>query len=219
MRYTLYYYPGNANVAPHVALEEIGVPHRLELVDRKADGQKSPDYLKLNPNGRVPTLIDHKRGDLVLFEAAAICLYLTEQHPEAGLAPLLDEADRGPFLQWLMWMTNTMQTEVLLFHYGVRHTTDPDGVPAMKRKAGERLQAQYDLIARAVAANGGPFVLGQRYSVLDPYLAMLCRWGRTLEPGPRDRAALDKLIDAVTERPAFQRMMTAEGLDPPFIPN
>jgi glutathione S-transferase len=217
-RYTLYYFPGNANVAPHVALEEIGLPYALSLVDRKQDAQRSPDYLKLNPNARLPTLIDHERDDLVLFEAAAICLYLSEQHPEAALAPLPDQSDRGPFLQWLIWMTNTLQAEVLLYHYGARNTADPDGAAGIKQRAGERLQAQLDLVARSMADNGGPFLLGARYTIADAYLAMICRWCRMIEPGPRSRAALDHLLNAVIERPAFQRMMAAEGLEAPFAP-
>ena len=73
--YALYYYPGNASLLPHMALREIGATFELRLVDRTQDAQKSPDYLRLNPNGRIPVLID---GDLVLFETAAIVLHLVD---------------------------------------------------------------------------------------------------------------------------------------------
>ncbi|HTZ78020.1 MAG TPA: glutathione S-transferase N-terminal domain-containing protein, partial [Stellaceae bacterium] len=76
--YQLYYFPGNANLVPHMVLEEIGAPHELRLVDRSKGGLTSPDYLKLNPHARLPTLVD---GDLVLYETAAICLHLVDRHP------------------------------------------------------------------------------------------------------------------------------------------
>jgi len=82
--YVLYYYPENANLAPHMLLEELGVSYRLELVDRNRGAHKSTEYLKLNPAGFIPVLVD---GDIVLPEAAAICLHLVDKHPEAGLAP------------------------------------------------------------------------------------------------------------------------------------
>jgi len=67
----LYYFPGNASLLPHMMLREIGAPFEMRLVDRSQNAQKSAEYLKLNPNGRIPVLID---GDLVLFETAAIAL-------------------------------------------------------------------------------------------------------------------------------------------------
>ena len=82
--YGLHYYPANANAAPHMLLEEIGAQYELILVDRAVNGQKSKEYLKINPMGRIPTLVDQ---DLVLFEAAAIVLHLVDAHPDAGLAP------------------------------------------------------------------------------------------------------------------------------------
>ena len=80
----LHYFPGNASMAPHVLLEEIGAPFELALVDRTVQAHHSPDYLKLNPNGKIPVLVD---GELVLYETAAICLYLAQRHPGAHLLP------------------------------------------------------------------------------------------------------------------------------------
>jgi glutathione S-transferase len=71
----LHYFPGNASMTPHILLEELGVPFELQFVDRSAGAHKSPDYLKLNPNGLIPVLVD---GDLVLYETAAICLHLVD---------------------------------------------------------------------------------------------------------------------------------------------
>lgn len=90
--YELYYYPGMANLAPHMMLEDIGAEHRLIRVDRDKGEHKSPEYLKLNPKGLIPVLVD---GDLVLYETAAICLHLADRHPQANLAPALGTHGRS----------------------------------------------------------------------------------------------------------------------------
>src|ERR1700754_1938008 len=90
--YQLHYFPSNANAAPHMVLEELGQDYELELVDRAGNAQKSRDYLRINPNGRIPALVD---GDLVLFESAAIVLHLVDQHQEAGLAPKVGTPEHG----------------------------------------------------------------------------------------------------------------------------
>ena len=94
--YQLHYFPANANAAPHMLLEEIGVPYDLVLVDRAKNAQKSREYLKINPNGRIPTLVD---GNLIISETTAIVLHLVDQHADAGLAPELGTPDRAKFYQ------------------------------------------------------------------------------------------------------------------------
>ena len=90
----LHYYPGNASMTPHMLLEELGVPYTLQYVDRTVQAHKAADYLKLNPNGLIPVLVD---GDLVLYETAAICLHLADTHPQAALAPALGTPARAHF--------------------------------------------------------------------------------------------------------------------------
>ena len=93
MKHQLYYYPANASLAPHILLEEAGCDFELVLVDRKLERQKSVEYLRLNPNGRIPVLVS---GELVLFESAAICLYIADLFPEARLVPVKDPAGVSP---------------------------------------------------------------------------------------------------------------------------
>ena len=81
----LHYFPANASMIPHILLEELGVPFELKLVDRTVNAHQTPAYLKLNPNGLIPVLVD---GDLVLYEAAAICLHLADTHAASGLMPV-----------------------------------------------------------------------------------------------------------------------------------
>src|ERR687896_737901 len=104
--YKLYWSPGSAAMAPHAMLEDIGAPYELIKIDTKQGQQRSPDYLKLNPHARVPTLVYD--GGKVMYESAAICLVLAERHPEFGFTPKIGSADRGPFLQWMAYLTNTV---------------------------------------------------------------------------------------------------------------
>ncbi|NQW00208.1 MAG: glutathione S-transferase family protein [Rhodospirillales bacterium] len=210
--YNLHYFPGNASFAPHALINEIGAPVELSLIDRAGGGHKQPAYLKLNPAGRIPAFVD---GDLVLFEAAAICLHLCDKHPQANLAPALGTDARAHFYKWLMFMTNTIQPDVLIYHYTDRYTTDAAGVPGMKAGAEARLNAWYDLIADNMGP--GPYLLGDTYSAVDVYLTMVCRWGRTMAKKPASRAKLKKLTDLVLARPAIQKTIAIEGIEGPFL--
>ena len=118
----LHYYPSNASFTPHVLLHEIGVPFELVRVDRVNQAHKTPEYLKLNPNGLIPVLVD---GDLVLYETAAIALHLADTHPQAALAPAIGSPERAHFYKWLVWLTNTLQAT--LIHYFYPHRLVDDG--------------------------------------------------------------------------------------------
>ena len=110
--YALYYYPGNASLLPHMMLREIGAAFELRLVDRGANAHKSAEYLRLNPNGLIPVLVD---GNLVLYETAAIALHLCDRHPESGLAPPVGTDERAHFYKWMMHLTNTVQPAFLSY--------------------------------------------------------------------------------------------------------
>ncbi len=97
--YTLYYYPGNASLMPHMLLREIGAPFELQLVDRANNAQKSAEYLRLNPSGTIPVLVD---DGAAIFETAAISLYLADRHPDAGLAPPPNSPERGQYYKWMV---------------------------------------------------------------------------------------------------------------------
>ena len=210
--YKLYYYPGNANLAPHFVLEEAGLPHELVLVDRNKNAHKTPEYLKLNPNGRIPTLVD---GDLVLFETAAICLHLVDKHPEAGLAPAIATTDRAHFYKWLIYLTNTIQTEFLAFYYPERHTTDSTAVASVKAMADRRLCEMFEVVDKGL--EGRDFLVGDRVTVPDFYLLMLARWGRNLTKPAREWPNIRRTLDAVLARPAVRRTIEVEGIAAPFM--
>jgi glutathione S-transferase len=215
--YKLYYYPSNANLAPHMLLEELGVPFELVLIDRVNSAHKSPEYLKLNPTGRIPTLID---GDLVLHETAAICLHLVDMHPEAGFAPAPGTVERAEFYKWLAYLSNTVQPEIITYYYSHRLADDEACAAQVKKHAEARLAEMFDLIEDALADNHakqrGPFLLGAHYTAVDPYLAMLSRWTRVMDKPARNRQHLGKYLATIFERPAVQRTFAAEGLLAPL---
>lgn len=211
--YKLYYYPGNANLAPHMLLEELGADYELVLVDRDNNAHKSPEYLKLNPAGRIPVLID---GDLVLYETAAICLHLVDRHPQAKLAPVVDSIERAHFYKWLMYLTNTLQAELLTYFYPDRLTDDAAAASQVKSHAESRVGAMLDLIESTLAA-GGPYLLGEHYSAVDPYLLMLARWTRLMRRPARQRPHLARYLDLIVSRPAVQRAFASEGLTTPLF--
>ncbi len=208
----LHYYPGNASLLPHMALREAGVPFELSLVDRAQNAQNSEAYLRLNPNGRIPVLVD---GDLVLSEAAAITLYLAERYPAAGLAPLLGTAHRARFLQWMIHLTNTPQTEYRVWFYPWEHASEPAAIDGVKAVAAARLGRMFAVIAGQLGA--GPYLLGEQFSAADLFLLMLVRWGRAMPQPPRETPALRDHAERVLARPAVQATFEAEGLEAPFI--
>lgn len=213
----LHYYPSTASMVPHILLEEIGAPYQRVLVDRTQNAHKTPDYLKLNPNGLLPVLID---GDLVLYETAAICLHLCDAHPEAHLAPPLGTAARAHFYKWLMWLTNTLQATLITYFYPERSVLPGNtaGAAEVKAQAEARIGAMLDQLDAELARHGDPWFAGAPYSALDAYVFTLCRWTRNFSsPAARTRPQLGPYLQRMLDRPALERVLAAEGLVPPFV--
>jgi glutathione S-transferase len=207
--YRLHYFPSNANAAPHMVLEELGQKYDLVLVDRESNAHKSKEYLKINPNGRIPTLVE---GELVLFEAAAIVLHLVDQHPEAGLAPKVGTPERAKFYQWMTFLTNSLQEELMIWQYPDRLTgNDATATEVFKRGAEKRAGAYLDIIEQHLKTNG-PLFLGSQLSAADFYLVMLARWARPMSNPPRARPAVTKLLDMVVALPSVRRAYKREGV-------
>jgi glutathione S-transferase len=213
---TLHYYPGNASFTPHVLLHEIGLPFELALVDRTVAAHKSPEYLKLNPNGLIPVLVD---GELVLYETAAICLHLADTHAAARLAPPLGTADRAHFYKWLVWLTSTLQATLIHYFYGDR-LLDPgnaQGAAQIKAHTQAKVIQYLAQIDAHLAGHGGPWMMGEHYSALDPYTWMLCRWTRGFSAGPaRSHAHIAPFLQRMLQRPAMQRVLATETLSEPI---
>lgn len=212
----LHYFPGNASMVPHMLLEELALPFELRYVDRALDAQKSADYLKLNPNGLIPVLVD---GDLVLYETAAICLHLADSHPQAGLAPPLGSSERAQLYKRLMWLSNTMQATSLLYFYPERwlDAGNAAGAAQIKAHAEAQIVGMLEQLDAELAAHGKDWLLGDRYSVLDPYALVLCRWTRGFARPARSWARLGPYLQRVLARPAVQRVLATEQIAAPFV--
>jgi glutathione S-transferase len=207
--YQLHYFPANANAAPHMLLEELGAKYDLALVDRAKNAQKSKEYLKINPNGRIPTLVDDK---LVVSEAAAIVLHLVDRHPDAGLAPKVGTPERAKFYQWLTFLTNSLQEELMTWQYPERLAgKDAAATEVVRRGAEARASTFLDVVEDHLKANG-PLFLGNQLSAADFYLVMLSRWARQMTKPPRARPSIAKLLDRVTSLPSVRRAYEQEGI-------
>lgn len=205
--YTLYYSPGTASMVVHLALLELDLPHELRLIDFDSKAQKNPDYLRLNPNGVVPTLIV---DGAPLYECAALTLLLGERHADKGLAPVAGSAQRGLYLQWVVHIANTLQPAFRQWFY----PTDfgpPEQSDAMREFAQRRIEATWDRIETHLATQG-PYMLGDSFSLLDLYATMLMRWSRNM-PKPADRwPAIAGLAQRIKARASWKRLYEIEGL-------
>lgn len=212
----LHYSPGNANMAPHIALQELGLPYELIQVDRANNAHKSPEYLKLNPNGLIPVLVD---GDLVLYESAAILLHLADSHPTGGLIPAVGTAERAQLYKWLVWLTNTLQTALINYFYPERWVAEgnADGAAQVRACAQAKIGSLLDQLDVQLAGHGAPWLLGERYSIADPMAFMLCRWTRGFGRPARSLPHLGPYLQRMLERPAVQRMLSAEALPQPWV--
>jgi glutathione S-transferase len=186
------------------------------LVDRNANAHKSADYLKLNPNGQIPVLVD---GDLVLYESAAICLYLADKHPAARLAPPLQSNERAQLYKWLVWCTNTFQAMLMHYFYPQRMVDEGNeaGAKEIQRHAEARVGGMLDLLEAHFAAHGRPWLLGDGYSVADPYALMLCRWTRGFARPARSLPHIGPYLQRMLARPAVQRTFAAERVAQPLV--
>jgi glutathione S-transferase len=206
--YTLYWSPGSASMAPHGVLEEAGAKYELRLVSTDEGAQRDPAYLKLNPNGKVPTLVVD--GSFVMFESAAMAMFIADRHPAAKLAPAPDEMARGHFYQWLVHLTNSMQPAMLRYYYPERHTVDAGGTDAVMKKATEEIATLWGRIDQHLAGHG-PYLLGDRFSAADIFAHMLSLWQQCC-PNTYERFPhLKRLADLVAARPAMQRVIQKNG--------
>jgi glutathione S-transferase len=211
----LHYFPSAASMAPHLLLEELGIPFELIKIDKDGGDLDSEAYRKLNPNGLIPVLVD---GDLVLYEAAAICLHLSDTHPDAELMPRVGSSERAHAYKWLSWLSTTLQQALILYFYPERWAESDDAVNQIKSHAQQRVLFLLQQIDSHLAASVGPWMLGAKFGVLDVYGMMLCRWTRNFEgQKARDFPSIDLWLKRVLSRPAVQRVFEKEELQLPWV--
>lgn len=211
----LHHSPGTAAMAPHIVLEELGVPFELVNVDRENGEHRSAAYRKLNPNGLIPVLVDDGQ---VLYETAAICLHLADTHPEVALMPPLGGVERAHAYKWLSWLSTTLQQALIVYFYPDRWADTPDAIAQVKSHAEQKVLLLLEQIDAQLAGHGGPWLLGNTYSLVDPYAMMLCRWTRNFASRKaRDFPHIGPWLARVLARPAVQRVFATERLAQPWV--
>ncbi|MDH3242611.1 MAG: glutathione S-transferase family protein [Alphaproteobacteria bacterium] len=160
-----YYAPDTCALASHIALEDAGAEYRLRRIDFEKKEQRSPDYLAVNPKGRVPALVT-SRG--VLTETPAILAYVAQSFPAAHLAPLGDPFAFGQLQAFNSYICSTLHVAHAHRMRGTRWADEPEAIAAMQRKVPESVGACYAYIEEQAFV--GPFVRGENYTIADPYL-------------------------------------------------
>jgi glutathione S-transferase len=183
-------------------LEEVGVPYRTEIMEF-GSSMKAPAYLAVNPMGKVPAI---RHGDIVVTEAAAICAYLADAFPKAGLAPPVGSALRGPYYRWLFFGAGPVEAAVNNKALGFVVPKEREGMIGYGRLA--------DVVATLEqAVSAGDYLVGNRFSAADVYLGAAIGWGMqfgTLEKRP----AFERYWQRIAARPAAQR---AKAIDDKLV--
>jgi len=182
---TLFYSPQTRATGARILLEELKVPHELHVLNMKAGEQRQPDYLSINPLGKVPAV---RVGETLITEQGAIYLYLADLFPQAGLAPALTDPDRGAYVRWLFIYGNCF--EPAIYDRYMKHA--PGSV-------NETPYASYEALIDLLGAQleKGPYLLGERFTAADILWGIALIW--------------TTMFGLVEARPAFQRYMDRIG--------
>ncbi len=219
MSYILHYAPDNASMIVRLALEQLGLPYKTQLVDRSVNGQQDATYLALNPNGLIPVL-ETPTGPL--FETGAILLWLIDTHGRLGPAPR--HATRGDFLKWLFYVSNTLHPALRMLFYPEKYIgTKAADQSALRLGLQSQINSSLSQLDNVVAK--APKWLGTEVpTALDFYIVCCLRWC-ALYPANTSRdwfdlgatTALKNLCQKIETLPCAKALQTAEGLgDTPF---
>ena len=204
--FKLYYSPGSCALASHIALQEAGAAYTTERIDFKSNRQNSPEYLAVNPKGRVPAMVTD-RG--ILTETPAMLAYIAQSFPLAKLAPLDDPFAFAEVQSFNSYLCSTVHVAHAHGGRGYRWADEESSLADMKRKVPETVAAGFALIERGMLK--GPWVMGETYTICDPYLFTLAQW---LDRDGVDLSRLPKVMDhraRMSERPAVRNALAEES--------
>lgn len=188
----LYWSPRSRSFSGLWLMEETGQPYERVLTDISTGAQKTPEFLAINPMGKVPTITD---GDVSVSEAAAICAYVADRYPEAKLAPPIGDPRRGKYLQWLFFSPGCIEPAIIQIFTKI-------DVPTSTAAWGSATQV-FDVLDAALEK--GPFLLGDTFSAADIMIGSGLNFAIRLFKMVPTRPSFDRYIDACSARPAFQR--------------
>jgi len=197
-----YYAPKTCALAVHLALEHIGEPYEAIALDFANQAQRSPEYLGINPKGRVPALTTEEG---ILTETPALLLYLCQRFPDAGLAPLNDRYATAKMQAFNSYLCSTVHVAHAHRVRGYRWADDPIAIDAMKKKVPQTMGDAMTLIENGMLE--GPWVMGEQYTVADMYLFTIANW---LEGDSVDLNKLPRVIahrERMTKDPKVQRVL------------
>lgn len=201
----LYYTPHTCALASHIALEQAGADYQVKRIDFSKNEQRSPEYLRVNPKGRVPALVTN-RG--ILTETPAILTFICQSFPAARLAPLADPFALAQVQAFNSYLCSTVHVAHSHRMRGYRWADDPTAIEAMKRKVPQSVGDCFEQIEHEMLL--GPWVTGSNYTICDMYLFTLAQW---LEADGVDLRRLPKVADhrrRMSEDPVVVRVIAME---------
>ena len=201
----LFYAVNTCALASHIALEEAGAAYTSARISFATNEQRSPEYLAINPKGRVPAMVTD-RG--ILTETPAMLAFIAQSFPQAGLAPLDDPFGFAQVQAFNSYLCSTVHVAHAHRMRGQRWADDPAAIAEMQRKVPQSVGACFELIEHDMLK--GPWVMGEAYTICDPYLFTLAGW---LEGDGVDLTQLPRVIAhrrRMAERPAVQKAIAAE---------
>jgi glutathione S-transferase len=207
LTYTLYYSPGAASLTVHWMLIELGVAFEARLVDIDTGAQRSPEYLRMNPAGRVPTLVV---DGVSRTESAALLMLLAERHPDKALAPSPGSASRADWLEMMVYLANTLLPAMRDWFYAAKDG-DPAGADAVTALARRRIEGAWDRLDSHMS-DGRTHLVGGRLSTADFLAVMLMRWSRNMPRPALTWKNLAPYIHRMRSLPSFVEVNRREGL-------
>lgn len=201
--YKLFHSLKSASMGIQTILEEIGAAYELIETSVAKDTPRPPEQLAINPNGWIPVLTWECGA---MYEAAAITIFLCDRHPEARLAPAVDDPTRAFYLQTLVYFSNSVQNAYQLTYYPDRFVDTVADEPSAQRRGVRRLRETWTVIDDQIGEND--WVLGDRFSAVDIYLFMLTTWLRRAKghPDVTEFGNVKRIADKVMQRPSVQRV-------------
>lgn len=203
--FTLFYTPGTCALASHIALAEAGAEYELKRINFATNEQRTPEFLAINPKGRVPALITPKG---ILTETPAILVYVAQSFPTAKLAPIDDAFEFAKMQSFNSFLCSTLHINHAHGRRGARWADDEAAIESMKKKTPETVLASFEMVENGMLK--GPWVLGDTYSLADAYLFTVAQW---IEPNGIDPAKLPRIADhrkRMMDRPAVAKAVEEE---------